>query len=81
MKHITHYSRLDENEVVLKNGTRWTVPCARLIDITFWRYGDPVESEDDEPGAYLHHLASQNLIPAKRVDKASGREGKEPARG
>lgn len=69
MKRISSYHGIEDDQVVLENGTRWTVPCTRLIDITFWRYGDPVESEDYARAGYLRHLGSQKPIPARRVDK------------
>ena len=71
MKRISSYSGIEDDQVVLENGTRWTVAVGRQIDVTFWSYGDPVESEDFQPGGYLRKLGAQGCIPATRVDKSS----------
>jgi hypothetical protein len=45
------------------------------LDVVFWRYGDPVESEDYPPASYLRNLNSAHPIPATRVEDAERDDG------
>jgi hypothetical protein len=76
MKRLTSFDALDDGLVVLANGTRWKMAVGRHLDVVFWRYGVPVESEDYPPAGYLRNLNSANPIPATRVkDAERGDEG------
>jgi len=68
MKRLTSFDARDGGLVVRANGTRWKVPVGRRLDVVFWPYGDPVESEDYPPAGYLRNLNSPHPIPAMRVD-------------
>ena len=69
MKRIALYECIEDDLVCLSDGTRWKLPPGRILDVTFWPPGSPVEHDAYPVDSYIRRVESLGRIPAECVSQ------------